>query len=202
MGGRSGFSARIGHALEHSEHAVFVSTALDRPYLAVNDAACRLLGYSRRELLALAPRDLATRLPGEVDAIVRQLDETGHLRSTARLRRVDGAVVEIGYWGSRTRNGGHFLSITDCVSTARLLDGASEARDDAPAGRSIHPRDVVDLESVRAALHGRVELSLDRLEEAVFELVGIHEFGVEELVDMVRSAATDTREVSCELPLL
>jgi PAS domain S-box-containing protein len=112
----------LGDAVEYSRHAVFVTGEDGELTVAVNDAACTLLGYTREELLRIPARALADRTPDEMDEIYRAMRTARQrpLRRTARWRRKDGSVVEIGYWGTWTTVGGigYLLTLTDPVETA------------------------------------------------------------------------------------
>ncbi len=69
---------------------------MDGHYVDANEAACRLLGYTREELLRLTPRDLAAPGemafgPGDADAVL-----AGAVQSrVAQLRTRDGRIVSV-----------------------------------------------------------------------------------------------------------
>jgi PAS domain S-box-containing protein len=67
-------------------------------YVAVNDAACRLLGYSRQELLGLSVWDL-TPDPHEVEGLIlwKEFIEVGAQAGVYWLARKDGTLVEVAY---------------------------------------------------------------------------------------------------------
>lgn len=111
----------LGKAFETSRHAVFVSSYGRDLILAVNQAACELLGYSREELLQTTPSAYTTRSEDELDSVYDVLREPGAtLRATARLKRRDGSVATIDYWGSwvRVSGGDYLLTVTDPIDTA------------------------------------------------------------------------------------
>ena len=114
-------STLVGEAVEASEHAVFVSEEFSGVYVAVNQAAARLLGYTRAELLKMRATQISARSAAEVRAIYEELLHTGEIRKTARLRRKDGTVIEIDYFGTKTKVGGidFLLTVTDPISLAR-----------------------------------------------------------------------------------
>ena len=72
-------------------------------YVAVNDAACRLLGYSRQELLALSVWDL-TPDPHEVEGLIlwKEFIEVGAQAGVYWLARKDGTLVEVAYQARAT----------------------------------------------------------------------------------------------------
>ena len=67
-------------------------------YVAANDAACRLLGYTREELLRLSVWDL-TPDPHEVEGLILWKDfiELGVQAGVYWLARKDGSMVEVAY---------------------------------------------------------------------------------------------------------
>jgi PAS domain S-box-containing protein len=86
----------LGEAIENGPIAVFVADE-HGSYVAVNLAACTLLGYTRDELLALQVIDLAE------DGRAREgWSELRRAAGTSRLRRKDGTVVEFGFVGGAT----------------------------------------------------------------------------------------------------
>ncbi len=116
----------LGDAVNCSPYGVVVSEEDWGTVLAVSDAFCELVGYSRAELLELRAGALSARSRDEVEAVYDELSRLGRVASTARLTRKDGAVVEIGYRAARTRVGGieFLLTITDSIESARLLESA------------------------------------------------------------------------------
>jgi PAS domain S-box-containing protein len=86
----------LGEAVEHGPAAVFVADETGR-YVAVNRAACTLIGYSREELLAMRVTDVAP-ANGQWDEMVR----TGSVSGIANLVRKDGSTVEFRYVAGAT----------------------------------------------------------------------------------------------------
>jgi PAS domain S-box-containing protein len=89
----------LGEAIDHGPVAVFVADD-DLRYIAVNEFACTLLGYSREELLGLRLTDLAP--DGEA-----RLDHPDFVAYRARdgqtrLLRKDRTEVTIAYRASET----------------------------------------------------------------------------------------------------
>jgi len=77
----------LGEAMLTGGVAVLVSDD-DGNYVAVNDAAEKLTGYSREEFRKLHMTEVSL---GQAD------ERTGWLEGAARLRRKDGVVGQIGY---------------------------------------------------------------------------------------------------------
>lgn len=98
----------LGEAIDHGPVAVFVADD-DLRYIAVNEFACTLLGYSRAELLALRVTDvvaddgLEAHAPDVIPARAR-CGET-------RFLRKDGAEVRLVYRASETTVAGMRFSV-------------------------------------------------------------------------------------------
>jgi PAS domain S-box-containing protein len=89
----------LGEAIENGPTAVFVADEHGK-YVAVNQAACVMLGYTREELLALRVADVA-RYPdaGEEWSEMRQ---SGTRIGSSPLTRKDGTIVEFNYIAGAT----------------------------------------------------------------------------------------------------
>jgi PAS domain S-box-containing protein len=89
----------LGEAIDHGPMAVFVADD-DLRYIAVNEFACSLLGYSREELLGLRVSDVT--LDGEAGD--HYADFVAHRTSDgeSRLVRKDGSEVTLAYRASET----------------------------------------------------------------------------------------------------
>jgi PAS domain S-box-containing protein len=85
----------LGEAVDNGPAAVFVADDYRR-YIAVNRAACELLGYTREELLALRVDDVAD------TSSWSELERSGQLTSTAELTRKDGTKVTFSYVAGET----------------------------------------------------------------------------------------------------
>jgi PAS domain S-box-containing protein len=89
----------LGEALDNGPAAVFVADD-DMHYIAVNETACKALGYTRDELLSLPVTDIAT-YPEAADEFA-DIVAHGHGLGRARLRRKDGGMVAFEYRAGRT----------------------------------------------------------------------------------------------------
>jgi PAS domain S-box-containing protein len=103
--------ALLGEALMGAGSAVFASDDVGR-YLAVNDGAVRLLGYTREEFAALNARDVSERTEEELAEVMAMLRRERSVEHTARLRRKDGVVGEIDYVGLQSAIGGLQVIVT------------------------------------------------------------------------------------------
>lgn len=93
----------LGEAVEHGPAAVFVADEHGR-YVAVNQAACKLVGYAREELLKLRVVDIVH--PEDDRDPWNEMVAQGALRGTATLRCKDGSTVEFRYVAGATRVAG------------------------------------------------------------------------------------------------
>ena len=90
----------LGEAVDQGPALVFVADE-DMRYIAVNQRACTVLGYSRDELLELRVPDVVRTptAPAQYDEMLARGSRTG----TALLTRKDGTTVEFDYHASTTR---------------------------------------------------------------------------------------------------
>jgi PAS domain S-box-containing protein len=89
----------LGEAVEHGPAAVFVADEHGR-YVAVNQAACKLVGYTREELLGLGVTDIVP--PEEAAGPWGEMVSDGTRRGTATLRCKDGSTIEFRYIAGAT----------------------------------------------------------------------------------------------------
>jgi PAS domain S-box-containing protein len=87
----------LGEAVEHGPAAVFVADENGR-YVAVNQAACALVGYSREELLSMRVADIAD---DEADKWT-EMRRTGKVSGTALLACKNGSIVSFDYLAGAT----------------------------------------------------------------------------------------------------
>ena len=90
-------------------------------YVAVNDAACRLLGYSRDELLGMNVWDLTPK-PHELDGLVlwKEFIEVGVQAGVYWLLRRNASLVEVSYRAKANVEPGRHVSLLvphDSVNT-------------------------------------------------------------------------------------
>jgi PAS domain S-box-containing protein len=97
----------LGEAIEHAPVAVFVADEQGR-FVAVNQAACVLLGYDRGELLQLSVTDIAPDRGVEEQPSERRMGVR-----TSTLTRKDGSTVQFTYATGATSVAGMPVSV--CV---------------------------------------------------------------------------------------
>lgn len=89
----------LGEAIENAPMPAFVADENGR-YVAVNRAACQLLGYTREELLTLSVTDVA-RYEGAAEEY-REMAFEGSMAGTAVLTRRDGDTIQFRYLSGTT----------------------------------------------------------------------------------------------------
>src|SRR5688572_17638179 len=95
----------------HWPDAVLVYDSDIQHYVIVNDAALRLVGYTRDEMLRLQPGDLSHPEDAvEIPAVIAQAARDGSVRRPWRARRKDGSIVETEMTLTRREIDGRFVS--------------------------------------------------------------------------------------------
>jgi len=74
----------------------------DRRYISVNDSACRLLGYSRNELLKMKIDDISFPSGAHVSPMFEQYLKDGKMAGIFALRKKSGEVIRIKFTSERT----------------------------------------------------------------------------------------------------
>lgn len=70
-----------------------VEVDANRCYIAVNDSACELLGYTREELLKMRIDDISFPSGAHVQPMYSQFVEDGSMRGIFALRRKSGEII-------------------------------------------------------------------------------------------------------------
>jgi PAS domain S-box-containing protein len=89
----------LGEAIENGPTAVFVADEHGK-YVAVNQAACSLLGYTREELLGLRVSDVAQYIEAGIEWA--EMQQAGTRVGTSSLTRKNGTTVEFSYVAGAT----------------------------------------------------------------------------------------------------
>ncbi len=85
-----------GFTVDNITDAVFWAAAADGRLWNVNQAACKMLGYTREELLSLSVADVNTVLPREAwQSYWDKLKRSGNLQYEVTLRTKDGRVIPV-----------------------------------------------------------------------------------------------------------
>jgi PAS domain S-box-containing protein len=86
----------FNNANDAIEIVELLDNGLPGGYLNLNDVACRMLLYSREEMLRLGPLDINTdSFSRPFDEVMRELHTTGHATFETEHRRKDGVIVPV-----------------------------------------------------------------------------------------------------------
>jgi len=107
----------IGEAAATGSAGVVLSDD-DLRYVAVNEAACNLLGYSRGELLALEVSDVVLGEPDGLRLASRAVIDGATRHGNARVRCKDGSEMNVGYVSFR----GSISALDQVVTVTWPLD--------------------------------------------------------------------------------
>ena len=102
-------SSLIGEAIDGGPLLVFVADE-EMQYVAVNDYACTVLGYSREELLGMSVPDVTVG-PG-VQKTYRAFLRAGEMAGTVVLRHRDGTELPFAYRARETTVAGMTLYVS------------------------------------------------------------------------------------------
>jgi PAS domain S-box-containing protein len=117
-----------------------VEADASRRYLAVNDAACELLGYSREELLTKTIDDISYPSGAHVDALFQRFQKDGSMNGIFALRRKSGDGIMVRF-KSKVVNGRslatwtHYAVLKEPVES-ELVHNAQVTRPSARPGSS------------------------------------------------------------------
>ena len=115
---------RFRSAMDATADAIFLIDMAGMALVDVNDGACRMLGYARDELLAIAPAALGLATPEQLaQQVARVHAESGEPDLIeARLARVDGSQVPVEtYWQVQRLGAARVLIAVARDITERLL---------------------------------------------------------------------------------
>lgn len=114
--------------VDNATDAIFITTR-DGRYLDVNEAAARLTGYSRDELLQLSPFDLA--VPEEHDSVrerIRRAAAGETIRAERHIKRKDGTTIMAELSASRLDDQ-RLISICRDITSRQEAHEALESRE-------------------------------------------------------------------------
>jgi diguanylate cyclase (GGDEF)-like protein/PAS domain S-box-containing protein len=113
-------------AMVHTSLDGFWITDRDGRFLEVNDAYCRLIGYSREELLSMSIYDIEPQAePGSIKRHIENIIESGRDRFETRNRCKDGRVLTIEASANyNTATGGHLYCFIHDITERREREEA------------------------------------------------------------------------------
>ena len=96
FGGWFSGSAQQYREVVHASLDGFMITDVHGTIIDVNASACRILGYTRTEMLALQASDIeAIKSPEETALHMREMMEQGHSQFETQHRRKDGSTIQV-----------------------------------------------------------------------------------------------------------
>jgi PAS domain S-box-containing protein len=100
----------LGQAVDSADVLVFVADDEMR-YIAVNQRACEVLGYTREELLRMTVEDVAADV--DAHAQYQEMITARSRRGVSSIRRKDGSILEFRYTATEARVSGlpYYVSI-------------------------------------------------------------------------------------------
>lgn len=129
---------QVRGARDRARAASIVEATLDGFWLVdargrirdVNEAFCRIVGYSRGELLRMTIRDLeAQESPEDTRARIERVMRGGPERFETRHRRKDGTVVDVEVTATFVREGGFLVGFFRDISDRKRSEVAIRARE-------------------------------------------------------------------------
>ena len=162
------------------ELAAILHTAMDGFFvvdsegriLEVNEAYCKLIDYSREELLRMAVRDLeADETPAEIATLIERVKSVGSARFERRHRRKDGRLVHVEASVNYLPRGGgrHFCFFRD-ITHRKLHEREIERLNNLYSALSVLNKTIVGVKSREVLFH---EVCRIVAEQASFKAVWV-----------------------------
>ncbi|MBN1269329.1 MAG: PAS domain S-box protein [Kiritimatiellae bacterium] len=156
---------KMQFAIEHSADAVVWATPEGR-FVYVNDAACRLAGYSREELLKMTVADLDVNATPDLETMFwDELRRAGHAYHETTVKARDGRLIPVDVMASHLSFGDQELNCS-FVRDITARKTAEQKQEALTAGLRavVHIADeLIGCESVDALCRRAVELAREKL---------------------------------------
>ena len=133
--------------VENSPLGIFIANAEAR-YIDVNQAACRMLGYTRQELLKLSIPEIASPdLPPEDLESFAELKQSGKIDIETRLRRKDGSDIHIALSAVKLSDD-RFMAFCSDITQRKLAEKAlQESKETAERYLNIAAEIIISLDT-------------------------------------------------------
>lgn len=153
-------------------HRQIVQTAMDgflridaqARVVEVNEAYCRMIGYSEEELLAMSVSDLVRQeAPKETAARIKRIIEKGADRFTSKHHCKDGSIidVEVSIQYKAGESGGEFVSFVRDVTEQRLIEAQLRQSQKMEAVGTLAGGIAHDFNNILGAVIGFAEIARD-----------------------------------------
>lgn len=125
-------SERLGSAILKTVQDGFWVIDMRGRHVAVNQAYCRMSGYSEQELLSMSIADIdAEESPAETRARIQRIVENGAERFETRHRRKDGSLYDVELSVTYTdREGGQFICFCRDITERKQMEKALRLQHD------------------------------------------------------------------------
>jgi len=182
--------ALLYDAVDRSPALVFVADDEMR-YLAVNNTACEVLGYTRQELLSLRVTDVA--VSADDDALYQEMLSARSQQGDLELRTKDGDLLPFVYEASQVTVGKlqHWMSVG--FVNLRLFDKVNQL-EEALLSRVV-------IEQAKGILAGRHQVDLTTAFEAIRSAARASDFALKDLCRLVVERPQTPPEVARRLVL-
>ena len=181
-------SNKNASAADHKLYRTIVQTSLDGFWINdmegrlidVNEAYCRLMGYSREELLQMRMPDVeALEKPEETARHMRKVLDQGHDRFETRHRRKNGEIIDLEISATYLdTGGGHLIAflrdITDRKKAQEALAAANQQLGASNQQLSATEQQLRATNQQLEAANQQIRSALRRLGERVKELHCLH----------------------------
>src|SRR4051794_16248640 len=177
-------------AIDRSPALVFVADDEMR-YLAVNNTACEVLGYTRQELLSLRVTDVA--VSPEADSLYQEMLSVRSQQGDVELRTKDGQLLPFVYEASEVTVGQvrHWMAVG--FVNLRLFDKVNQLE------TALLSRVVI--EQAKGIVAGRHQVDLPTAFEAIRSAARANDFVLKDLCRLVVERAETPPEVALRLRL-
>jgi PAS domain S-box-containing protein len=190
---------RFRAIIDQAEEAIFVVDPRTTRFVDVNDTACRMLRYTRAELLGMGPRDVEVDFPLHTreqwtDYIIEVM-AVGTLPYEGVHRRKDGSTYPVETtWSIRPFEGDEYLLgvCRDITEQRRIRDELRQAEETMRVSDRLTTVGTLaagimhEINNPLAYVMGNIEFAVENIEEIAGELPGGR---VDELLDALREAS-------------
>jgi PAS domain S-box-containing protein len=162
------------------------------PFIEVNAAACRMLGFEKSELLQMRPEDISAFKVAHLETHLKSLRENGYASWQSKHLRKDGSLIDVEVRATLVNHGGRptLLTIARDITDLRKLEGSLIQAQKLEAIGTLAGGIAHDFNNLLMGIQGRVSLML--MEVSTPSPLSEHLKAVEQYV---QSAAHLTKQI-------